>query len=371
MTVLSRPLRNLALLLAVLGLAAHRPGGLEAQVRWQNDFRLSYEYDDNVREDVLDAVRAQVARISVKSDLLFDDRTNDQLSLVYQGGYKRYFDVGRESLDITNQFLHEGQVTYRRLLGESRLDVSGGVKIRDWQDDAFFFPNEDGFTRLWGSVGARRNFTPQLAGEVSLGLSGIEFDHLDEVFGYEAQAGRVTLSQGLGTGVTGDFSYAAEQRTYDGRGKLRGAEDDPTNIFDPDRPRQIDVAHEAGIGISFLGSFGFQGRYRYRLNDSNSFGFTYHSHIFNLQLAQQLPWRMIAQFYGAVELRKFREPIRGLVGAVDVEDTDNNVLVFRLLKELNGHVDVEARYGRYRNESINLNAFYTRNVYSLGFRVRP
>ena len=34
-------------------------------------------------------------------------------------------------------------------------------------------------------------------------------------------------------------------------------------------------------------------------------------------------------------------------------------------------MDLEARYGRYRNESINLNDFYTKNVYSLGFRVRP
>jgi hypothetical protein len=79
---------------------------------------------------------------------------------------------------------------------------------------------------------------------------------------------------------------------------------------------------------------------------------------------------MIAQVYGAVELREFDEPVRGLVGALDVEDTDNNVLILRLLKELNGHVDVEARYGRYRNESINLDAFYTKNVYSLGFRFR-
>jgi hypothetical protein len=366
-----RPLPNLAPLLAALAVLMAGPPGLAAQVRWENDIRFSYEYDDNVREDVLDAVRARVARIAVKSDLVLDDSTTNQLSLMYQGGLKRYFDVTRDSLDITTQFIHEGQAAYRRRFGSNRLELAGGVKFRDWQDEDFFFVNEDGFTRLWGSLTGRRAFSPTFSGELAARLSSLDFEHVDEVFGYAGQGGRLGLSKRLGGGFQGDLTYELEQRTYDGRGKLRGPDDDPTNIFAPDRPRQIDLAHEGGIGFSFLGPFGFKGRYRYRLNDSNSFGFDYYSHIVNLQLAQQLPWRMIVQFYGAVELRKFRDPIRGLVGALDVEDTDNNVLIFSLLKEINGHMDVEARYGRYRNESINLNDFYTKNVYSLGFRVRP
>jgi hypothetical protein len=80
---------------------------------------------------------------------------------------------------------------------------------------------------------------------------------------------------------------------------------------------------------------------------------------------------MFVQFYGNVELRKFSETVAGLAGTLDVEDTDNNVVVLRLLKEINGHMDVEARYGYYRNQSIDLNAFYNKHTYSLGFRVRP
>jgi hypothetical protein len=380
---LLRPLPNLLsrltgfLLLALAGLAIGPPGA-EAQIGWRNDVRFSYEYDDNVQEQVDDVVRAQVARVSVKSDLVLADSAN-QLSAMYQGGFKRYFDVTREELDIANQFLHEGQLAYRRLLGSNRIELGGGIRRRVWQDDEFFFVNEDDFTRLWGTVALRHAFTKSLSAEIGARLSELDFEHVDEVFGYGAEAGRIVLSKRWGDGrkaatlggLQMDLTYDLEQRTYDGRGILRGPTDDPTNIGAPDRPRQVDTAHEAGIGLSFLQPFGFQGRYRYRVNDSNSFGFEYFSHIVNLQIAQQLPWRMIAQVYGAVELRKFREPVRGLVGALDIEDTDNNVLIFSLLKEMNGHVDIEARYARYRNESINLNAFYEKNVYSLGFRLRP
>jgi hypothetical protein len=365
--LLRRALGTAVLALAVPASAA--PAA--AQVRWDNDVRVSYEIDDNVREEVSDALRARVARVSVQSDLVLDDSTTNQLSLAYQGGFKRYFDVsGGESPELANQFLHEGEVAYRRLVGRGVVQLTGGVKVRAWADDTFFLVNEDGYTRLWGGLSASHPLAPDWSGEVAVRASGIEFDHVDEVFGYEAQSARIGLVRRLGATAQADVGLLVEQRTYDGRGKLRNADDDPSNIFAEDRPRQIDLAHDAAVGFSFLAPFGFQARYRWHRNESNSFGFDYTSHIWNVQLAQRLPWRMIAQVYGAVELREFDEPVRGLVGALDVEDTDNNVLILRLLKELNGHVDVEARYGRYRNESINLDAFYTKNVYSLGFRFR-
>jgi hypothetical protein len=357
--------------LVLLAAAAARPATAAAQVHWEKDVRMTYEYDDNVREEIVDPVRARVARISLRSDVVWDDSTTQQLSLLYQGGYKRYFDVDRDSIDISSQLIQEGQAVYRRRLGGNVVEASAGLKNRTWLDEDFFFVNEDAFTRLWGGLALRRNLSPSLTGEVMARASGIEFKHVDQFFGYDAESARLGVAKEFSDGVVADLSYAVEQRTYDGRGKLRGPEDDPANISAPDRPRQIDLAHEVGIGVALFGNFGFQGRYRYRLNNSNSFGFDYYSHILSLQLAQQLPWRLIAQFYGSVELRKFRETVLGLAGTLDVEDTDNNVLVFQLLREINGHLDVEARYGRYRNESINLGRFYTRNLYSVGFRVRP
>jgi hypothetical protein len=365
------PLRFIAPLLGLLTTLAGPPAPSAAQVHWENDFRLTYEYDDNVREEVEDEVKARVARFALKSDLVWDDSTTQQLSLLYQGSFKSYFDVERDSLDISDQFLNEGQVSYQRRFSASELQVSAGIKDRTWSDSDFFFVNEDGFTRLWGGLGLRRSFSPTFSGEVAAAVSGIDFDHVDEFFGYDAQSLRLGVAKRLSEDVVGDAYYVLEQRTYDGRAKLRGPDDDPANISAPDRPRQIDLAHESSIGLAIYGRFGFQARYRYRLNDSNSFGFDYYSHILNIQLAQQLPWRMIAQFYGNVELRKFREAVQGLAGTLDVEDTDNNVMVLRLLKEINGHFDIEARYGYYRNESINLDDFYNKHTYSLGFRVRP
>lgn len=368
---LRRPLRTVVFLLGLWAGWVAGAAPAAAQVHWENDLHMSYEYDDNVAETVVDEVHARVARISLRSDLVWDDSTTQQLSLLYQGGFKSYFDVGPDPLDISNQWLNEGQVAYSRRFGESQLQVSGGIKDRTWADEDFFFVNEDGFTRLWAGTTYRRTLSPTLTAEADLVFSGIDFDHVDEFFGYDEQAGRLGAAKRLSEQVVGDVYYSIEQRTYDGRAKLRGPDDDPANIAAPDRPRQIDLSNEVGIGVAVLGGFGFQARYRFRVNDSNSFGFDYYSHIMNIQIAQQLPWRMIAQFYGNVELRNFSETVAGLAGTLDVEDTDNNVVVLRLLKEINGHMDVEARYGYYRNESINLNDFYNKHTYALGFRVRP
>ena len=72
---MNRPrLLRRALGAAVLALAVPAAAApAAAQVRWDNDVRVSYEIDDNVREEVSDALRARVARVSVQSDLVLDD----------------------------------------------------------------------------------------------------------------------------------------------------------------------------------------------------------------------------------------------------------------------------------------------------------
>jgi hypothetical protein len=145
-------------------------------------------------------------------------------------------------------------------------------------------------------------------------------------------------------------------------------------FLSPTRDRQEDLLHELGMQITWLGDVSIQGDYRFRYNDSNSFGFSYLSHSMGLQVLRRLPWEMLLQLYGRVELKTFSEPVPNLEGAGTINTGDaaaDNVLLVRLVKDVSTHYSIEARYGRYRNESISLNDFYTKNVYSVGMNYRP
>jgi hypothetical protein len=91
-----------------------------------------------------------------------------------------------------------------------------------------------------------------------------------------------------------------------------------------------------------------------------------------MQVLRRLPWGMLVQLFGQIELRDFSEPVPNTqVGSLDTGETENNVLLLRLVKDVTPDYSVEARYGRYRNEAITLNDFYTKNIYALGMNYRP
>ncbi|HUP00221.1 MAG TPA: hypothetical protein VM737_01680 [Gemmatimonadota bacterium] len=357
------------------------PAPARAQASWgyDQDVRLTYEFDDNVSEELRDPVRAQVARVAYSSDLRWGSTGEQRLSLSYQGGFKRHFGLAGSDDELASQFVNEGTVGYMRRMSDMlALGGTVGLKNRKWTDD-FFFINEDGFTRVNGSVNALLTLAP-LAPEQPARLevggrwSTISFENLDQTFGNDAWGGYAALSKQFGGDVTATTSYAIDRVHYPGRGVLEPDDTDPLNAFrGSTRPRQEDHLHELGIELTWLGNVSIQADYGFRYNDSNSFGLSYLSHNFGLQVLRRLPWGMLAQFYGQVELKAFTEPVPSLTGAgsLDTGEAANNALLVRLVKDVTPETSIEVRYGRYRNESITLNDFYTKNIYAVGMNYRP
>jgi hypothetical protein len=356
-------------------------GAVRAQIleqspwSYDHDMRLTYEFDDNVNELVIDPVSAQVARLTYRGDLRWGSSVEQRLSLSYQGGFKRHF--GFNEPDVTNQFVNEGTLGYQRRVADG-LALGGtlGVKNRAWTD-GFFFINEDGFTRVGGSVSGLVDLKP-LSGDESSSLeigarySDTDFENLDASFGNHAIGAYAAVAKDFGPDLTASWAYSFDQIRYPGRGTLEPG-DDPTAILRGiTRDRQEDHLHELGTSVTWLGEVSVQADYSFRLNESNSFGFRYISHNFGLQLLHRLPWGMLAQFYGQVELRDFYEPVPNTqVGSLDTGEAENNVLLLRLVKDIGPAYSIEMRYGRYRNESITLNDFYTKNIYAIGMNYRP
>ncbi len=369
-------------LAAALGVALAMialPGAAAAQAghwSYDQDLRLSYEYDDNVREELTDPVQAQIAKFAYRGDVQWGDAGQQHLALTYQGGFKRHFGLISREQDIKPQFVNEGSIDYERRITD-RLALGGtfGLKNRKWLGD-FFFINEDGFTRVNGGVSAMLNLVPVAPGgavrlEVGANWRRTNFENLDQAFGSHGKGAYVNLTKQFGDDVTAEWSYSFDQARYPGRGTLEPG-DDPQAIFGPRRDRQEDHLHELGARVTWLGPVSIQASYEYRLNDSNSFGFSYFSHNAGIQVLRRLPWGLLAQVYGQVELRSFSEPVPNVTaGSLDTGEAQNNVFLLRMVKDVSRNYSIEVRYGRYRNESITLNDFYTKNVYAVGVNYRP
>lgn len=362
----------------LLASGATRAQTLEGSLwSYDQDMRLTYEVDDNVNEGIVDQeqIRAQVARLAYRGDLRWGSAGEQRLTLSYQGGYKRHF--GASESDVTNQFINEGTLGYQRRLG-SHVALGGtvGVKNRAWTD-GFFFINEDGFTRVNGSVNGLLSLEPVSGDdasrlEIGARYSDTNFENLNPSFGNHMIGAYASLTKDFGSDLTASWSYSFDRIRYPGRGALNPG-DDPTAILRGiTRDRQEDHLHELGTVVTWLGAVSVQGEYSFRLNESNSFGFSYVSHNLGLQVLRRLPWGMLAQFYGQVELRDFNEPVPNTqVGSLDTGEAENNVLMLRLVKDVTPDYSLEVRYGRYRNEAITLNDFYTKNIYAIGMNYRP
>ena len=364
---------------AVLAVLLAAPLGAQtlesSQWTYDHDMRLTYEVDDNVAELIDDPVRAQVARLAYRGDLLWGASGEQRLTFSYQGGVKRHF--GFSEIDVTSQFVNEGTIGYQRRISDGvALGGSVGLKNRAWTD-GFFFINEDGFTRFSGSLSGLVNLAPLTDDEsarleVGARYSDTDFENLNASFGNHLIGAYASISKDFGTDLSARWDYSFDRIRYPGRGKL-GPGDDPTAILRGiTRERQEDHLHELGTMITWLGPVSIQGEYSFRLNGSNSFGFSYVSHNIGLQVLRRLPWGMLVQLYGQVELRDFSEPVPNTqVGSLDTGETENNVVLVRFVKDVTPDYSVEVRYGRYRNEAITLNDFYTKNIYAVGMNYRP
>lgn len=371
-----RPLRwaaTAAFLLLLLPAAA----GAQSSWRYNHDVSLSYEFDDNVQERLRDPLRAQLARLGYHGDFIWGGG-QQRLGFSYQGGFKRHFgDAGISPDSISSQFVNEGTVTYLRKV-TPRLALGGelGLKHRVWTKDSFFLINEDGFLQRTGGLNAVVDLEPLDAehqARLNLGLSwsDTEYKFLDPHFGSSSFRGFAAVTKEFGENVDATASYSFDRMRFPGRATLEPG-DLPQNIVSPQGPRQEDHLHELGAEVHLFGPVSIVADYRLRYNDSNSFGFRYVSHSLGIQLLRPLPWGMLAQVLGQVELRSYLEPVpKVTAGSLDTGEAQDNVLLLRLVKDITPDYSVEARYARYRNESITLNKFYTKNVWSVGMIYRP
>jgi hypothetical protein len=108
--------------------------------------------------------------------------------------------------------------------------------------------------------------------------------------------------------------------------------------------------------------------YSYRAQQSNSADAALGRHEIRWLISYPLPYLLTVQFYGNLERTRYQD-LGGLMilrpGEV-AANADDNTVALRAARSLGHGWSFEARSSWYRNESLFVQSYYTKSVWSLG-----
>ncbi|MFN8549080.1 MAG: hypothetical protein U0527_14210 [Candidatus Eisenbacteria bacterium] len=135
-------------------------------------------------------------------------------------------------------------------------------------------------------------------------------------------------------------------------------------------PDQRDTVRHIHVGVRWMRRALVRLQYGFRTQSSNSLGSSFHRHEVRWLGALPVPFRLTLETYGNVEHTDYTdshlEEVYIFRGGEEVEARDdNNQVALGATRPLFGDVSVELRHAWYRNESLLLETYYTKRVWSL------
>lgn len=135
-------------------------------------------------------------------------------------------------------------------------------------------------------------------------------------------------------------------------------------------PDQRDTVRHLHLGVRWMRRALVRLQYGFRTQSSNSLGSSFHRHEIRWLAALPARYRVTLETYGNVEHTDYTDAHLGEVyilrGGEEVEARDdNNQIAIGATRPLFGAVTMELRHAWYRNESLLLEKYYTKRVWSL------
>jgi hypothetical protein len=182
--------------------------------------------------------------------------------------------------------------------------------------------------------------------------------------------------------VTLAGSYHLERRAFSGTEQLRS--NDPAcapslpladGCLELGANQRVDVYHEAGAELSYVGVLLASIGYAIQLNQSNSYGQAFLRHVVTLKLAYRLPFKIYAtaklQLYVSNGLdRVLLNPQISNLTFATIEDENRNAVIVDLERELTRGLAINARYSFYASTLGAQQTNYRRHVAYLGLTYR-
>lgn len=335
---------------------------MHASPQIEGRLQTSFGRDSNPLETVRETEEAHdlFYRLQGESEItLRNDSATRRLGISVRGFLERYDRLSREA----------------RAQAETRLQVdlpvgSKGGLLRfeaGWRSRAYPDSTLRNFQRAWGSVRSRFKLGPRGAIQPRVEFWSQDYDRTGRrdqqgtavELAYE-MALRDDLYATLGLEV-GGIQFNRRSLQID-----RTVQDDPI-ILGPD---QRDDHRLVRIGARYLRRALVQLEYGFRSHRSNSIGSSFRRHEVRWLLSRSLIWGVSGQLYGSLESTTYTdddlaEIIVIRVGEEEEASDDNNVFAIQLGRPLIRGWRVQLRHSWYRNESLLVDNYYRKRVWTL------
>ncbi|MBN2356467.1 hypothetical protein JXO59_10160 [candidate division KSB1 bacterium] len=347
----------------ILAIVISRPLPLPAQELPQlkgwnvyNRLQVACEYDDNVLESVKRPVDSQSLR------LLYDAKSRVKLrrftvQLGYHGGCQLYDQVKAEHKLINDidasvclrvsHWLQMGVQGWARL--KIFLNRENDYAYGRWQ--AFMLADGP------GDVLIKTGYCEEL----------LDYARTD-FYSFYSPGFFLQLQRRVGPHITllPQFSYSSVQFQ---RYAFRGSDD--SYSFWPTSYRQRDDCLALGLGAeavwpTLLINLG----YRYEMDESNSYGYSYHRHVVTLSFVKSL-----GEFYirghSAIQVKRYHDNLLPFYPLqLDTEREESNFIVLDVSRDLCSFMGLVLRAAWYKNESPWASLYYEKRLVSLGAEFR-
>jgi len=304
--------------------------------------------------DPEDPERTGLFRITGTARLQFRIGSKHVLGLHYGGGGKVFFTDGGRGAD---ELVQQGGLSWWTRFRKVNLGVSGTFYDAYQRDSQRDF--RTGTTLLRMGMGSPDSL--RLA--VAVGLRGLQYKPFQEFDFYGLTTGVEVFRRFEIPGEQEEWSvglsYWVNHRRFTGMAEAlpqpcAGRPDDICN--QPSLTQREDLYHSARVDIGYLGNAELTLWYGVEINQSNSYGESFHRHIVGLKYTALLGWATYMTVKGALQLSQFQDPylISRLPNEtfVTIEDENRSRLLVQLARDFSDQLAIQLRYGLYINESV-------------------
>lgn len=332
--------------------------GQSSTWRLNNRLQTGYEFDSNIRETSSDTL-GEIGDSSLK--FLFHSRAlrtspKMRLQFSYQGGLQTYFQNS-----IENKLINDVDAAALFRLQSFVFGLTGSGRLKIYLNDILDYSS--------GSLGLLLQLPGvlQLNNEIGLQTAGLTYQNFAP-FDYSQNRLWWKISRKFGRNWLGLLDFAGSQVKYDRRALAFTPPDTTFRALDEN---QRDDNYALRMQLNYTRSFLLTFSYTFQRNTSNSAGYDYTRHQFQLIIGVPLPHAIWLRGFMAAQLKHYDTvALPDLPTDIDTERNESNFFVLDISKDLQPNLSGLLRFAYYNNESVLRSQFYSKFLITTGLDFR-
>jgi len=360
MTVRVGPLHRMCAVLLLTALATLAAVSAQGRVNVDHTALLTIEHDDNVLRSHSDPEKDFLVRLFYSLDLVYLPTIKHRLELRYLGGGKKYFNLESEDTLVNKVALGYTNMSFN----DTWIGISADFKLRNTRE------GERDYDKLLLLTFYERRLPLDLAININAGIDRFDYIELD-YFDYWIHRYRCSLSRAFTRDVSAGLEYGFAQKRF-AFGRFRAIGDGINEaILVQGNTRRVDNRHSPRIWLDLRWKMRANFSYMYRINDSNSYGETYSSHVISAAVSIPIVEGLSLQGLGIFQLRATEEEV-SIPHSTGIEDEEEHLNAFTARATFQAHknIIVEAGFSRYWSTELDKDFRFVKDVASMGFKFK-